>query len=64
MFELSQYGAICIGNIVLIKKYEITEIEVYLGSNLNFTISDFTWGNDFNICEKNILSNLINNTIN
>ena len=45
---------------------ERPETEVFLGSNLDFTISDFTWGlaNDDNICKKNVLPNLINNTIN
>ena len=53
---------------VLIKKNvnEIPKIEVFLGSNMNFTIRVFTWdpANDDNICEKSILSNLINNPIN
>ena len=33
---------------------ERPETEVFLGSNLDFTISDFTWGlaNDDNICKK------------
>ena len=42
-------------------------IEVFLGSNLNFTIRVFTRGLaiDDNICKNiYILSNLINNTIN
>ena len=39
--------------------HKIPEIEVLLGTNLNFTVKVFTWSlpNDDNICEKNILSN-------
>ena len=44
---------------------EIPEIEVFLGTILNFTINVLTWGlaNNDNICKK-ILSNLVNTTIN
>ena len=45
---------------------EMHKIEVFLGSNLNFTLRVFTWGlaNDGDIYKKNILTNLINNTLN
>ena len=44
---------------------EIPGFEVFAGSNLNFTIRISTWdlAYDDNIC-TNMLSNLINNTIN
>ena len=40
--------------------------EVFLGSNLSFTIRVFTWGpgNDDNIFKKEYSLHLINNTIN
>ena len=47
---------ICIGNIMYYEKNvnEISEIEVFLGSNLSFAIRNFTWdlANDDNICKN------------
>ena len=44
---------------------EIREIQVFLGSNLNFTVWDFTWSlANYNVYKKNIPSNLINNKVN
>ena len=53
--------------------YKIPEVEVFLGSNLNFTLRIFTWGpaKDHDKCKKDDevakhinLSNIIINTIN
>ena len=44
LLKLSQYWAVCIENILLIKNVnEIPKIEVFIGSFLNFTIMGFTW---------------------
>ena len=54
--QYCKYWAICIGNIIYYKSNvnEIPEIEVFLGSNMNFTIRVFTWdlANDDNVCKK------------
>ena len=52
---------------LLIKKcYWNIKTEVFLGSNLNFTIRLFTWGlaNDDNIWKEKHSVHLVNNTIN
>ena len=64
MLKLPQY---ILETLSIIKNVnEIPDIEVFLGSNLNFTNRVFPWdlANDDNISKNNILPNLINSKIN
>ena len=64
MLKLPQY---ILETLSIIKNVnEIPDIEVFLGSNLNFTNRVFHWdlANDDNISKNNILPNLINSKIN
>ena len=66
LLKLSQYWAVCIENILLIKNVnEIPKIEVFIGSFLNFTIMVLLGVSQIMITytKIKILSNLINNTI-